>query len=95
MAEKMLVTQALDERSLLEKKIRDKIEKASFVDCIKKNEERVIKTYKEKAAYIKEAEASYQQIVEKNRLEKTLSLWGDAVVWSDLHRYDKTFNDWD
>lgn len=48
MAEKMLVTQALDERSLLEKKIRDKIEKASFVDCIKKNEERVIKTYKKK-----------------------------------------------
>ena len=39
--------------------------------------------------------AIYQRMNEKNRLEKTLSLWGDAVVWSDLHRYDKTFNDWD
>ena len=31
MSEKMLVTQALDERDLLVKKISDKIEKASFV----------------------------------------------------------------
>ena len=29
MAEKMLVTQALDERDLLKKKIKDKIEKAN------------------------------------------------------------------
>lgn len=34
MSEKMLVTQALDERDLLVKKISDKIEKASFVDTI-------------------------------------------------------------
>jgi hypothetical protein len=32
MREKMLVTQALDERDLLVKKISDKIDKASFVD---------------------------------------------------------------
>lgn len=32
MSEKMLVTQALDERDLLVKKINDKIQKASFVD---------------------------------------------------------------
>lgn len=32
MSEKMLVTQALDERDLLVKKISDKIDKASFVD---------------------------------------------------------------
>ena len=32
MAEKMLVTQALDEKDLLMKKIYDKIEKAHFVD---------------------------------------------------------------
>ena len=32
MNEKMLVTQALDERDLLVKKISDKIDKASFVD---------------------------------------------------------------
>lgn len=41
MSEKMLVTQALDERDLLVKKISDKIEKASFVDTIKPNEEKV------------------------------------------------------
>lgn len=32
MADKMLVTQALDERDLLVKKIQDKISKANFVD---------------------------------------------------------------
>mgnify|MGYP003305130922 CR=1 FL=1 len=41
MSEKMLVTQALDERDLLVKKINDKIDKASFVDTIKPNEEKV------------------------------------------------------
>ena len=41
MADKMLVTQALDERDLLVKKINDKIAKASFVDTIKPNEDKV------------------------------------------------------
>lgn len=41
MGEKMLVTQALDERDLLVKKITDKIAKASFVDTIKPNEDKV------------------------------------------------------
>ena len=41
MSEKMLVTQALDERDLLVKKISDKIDKASFVDTIKPNEDRI------------------------------------------------------
>ena len=41
MSEKMLVTQALDERDLLVKKINSKIAKASFVDTIKPNEEKV------------------------------------------------------
>ena len=35
--EEMLVTQALDERDLLVKKINDKIQKASFVDTMKHN----------------------------------------------------------
>ena len=50
MSEKMLVTQALDERDLLVKKIADKIDKASFVDTIKPNEdqERRIYTYYKK-----------------------------------------------
>jgi hypothetical protein len=32
---------------------------------------------------------------EKQRLEKSLSIWGDAIVWSDLHKVDKSFADWD
>lgn len=40
MAEKMLVTQALDERDLLVKKISDKIEKLRVVDAKKRNEDR-------------------------------------------------------
>lgn len=39
MSDKMLVTQALDERDLLVKKIADKIAKASFIDTIKPNED--------------------------------------------------------
>ena len=39
--------------------------------------------------------AIYQKMNEKKRLEKSLSVWGDAIVWSELHNVDKTFNDWD
>ena len=42
MSEKMLVTQALDERDLLVKKINVKIDKARFVDAIKNNEDKVM-----------------------------------------------------
>ena len=64
MSEKMLVTQALDERDLLVKKIADKIAKASFVDTIKPNEDKVYARRMEKSEYAKEAEASYQQVVD-------------------------------
>lgn len=64
MSEKMLVTQALDERDLLVKKIADKIEKASFVDTIKPNEEKVYAKRVDKEEYAKEAEAAYQQIID-------------------------------
>ena len=37
----------------------------------------------------------YQRMTEKNRLEKSLSIWGDAIVWSDLHNVDRTFDGWD
>lgn len=62
MSEKMLVTQALDERDLLVKKISDKIEKASFVDTIKPNEDKVFEKRISKEEYAKEAESAYQQI---------------------------------
>ena len=64
MSEKMLVTQALDERDLLVKKIADKIAKASFVDTIKPNEDKVYAKRIGKEEYAKEAEAAYQQIVD-------------------------------
>lgn len=64
MSERMLVTQALDERDLLVKKIADKIAKASFVDTIKPNEDRVYAKRNSKEEYAKEAEAAYQQIMD-------------------------------
>lgn len=62
MADKMLVTQALDERDLLVKKIQDKIEKASFVDTVKPNEEKVLEARLSREEFAKEAESAYQQI---------------------------------
>lgn len=56
MSERMLVTQALDERDLLVKKITDKIAKASFVDTIKPNEDKVfaciMKTFIQTQKYV-------------------------------------------
>lgn len=62
MADKMLVTQALDERDLLVKKIQDKIKKANFVDTIKPNEEKVLDARVSRAEFAKDAESAYQQI---------------------------------
>ena len=42
MENKLLITQALDERDLLVKKINSKIERIDFVDGKKRNEEKVI-----------------------------------------------------
>ncbi len=61
-SEKMLVTQALDERDLLIKKIRDKIEKANFADTIKHNEEKVIEARVSREEFSKDAESAFQQI---------------------------------
>jgi hypothetical protein len=58
------VTQALDERDLLVKKITDKIEKASFVDTIKPNEDKVYSKRITRDEYTREAESAYQQIVD-------------------------------
>ncbi len=62
MADKMLVTQALDERDLLVKKIQDKISKTNFVDTIKLNEKKVFDARIPKEEYEKEIESAYQQI---------------------------------
>lgn len=64
MAEKMLVTQALDERDLLVKRIHSKIEKASFVDTVKPNEEKVLDARESREEFTKKAESAYQQIMD-------------------------------
>ena len=64
MSEKMLVTQALDERDLLVKKIADKIVLANFVDTIKSNEDKVFAKRISKEEFSKEAESAYQQIMD-------------------------------
>ena len=30
--------------------------------------------------------AIYKKMSEKQKLEKSLSIWGDAIVWSDFHK---------
>ena len=60
--EKMLVTQALDERDLLVKKITDKINKASFVDMVKANEDKVMGNHITKEEFEQQAKANLQQI---------------------------------
>ena len=58
MAEKMLVTQALDERDLLVGKITDKINKASFIDTIKPNEDKVFEKRVSRNEFAKNAESA-------------------------------------
>ena len=62
MSEKMLVTQALDERDLLVKKITDKINKASFVDMVKVNEDKVMGKHITREEFEQQAKANLQQI---------------------------------
>ena len=62
MAEKLLITQALDERDLLVKRIADKIAKANFVDSMKNNEATVAGARVDKETFARDAAAAYQQI---------------------------------
>ncbi len=64
MANKLLITQALDERALLVKKINDKIESAQFVDIKKSNEENVAVSLIPEETFRQKAESSYQQIMD-------------------------------
>lgn len=64
MAEKMLVTQALDERDLLVKKIQNKIAKASFTDVKKRNEKKVLDRRILEEGFRQEVESAYQQIMD-------------------------------
>lgn len=76
MSESMLMTQALDERDLLRKKIRQKIGNTLFIDCRKNNEEKVLKGARSKEEFRKEAESAYQSIVDSIRRYERL----DAAI---------------
>ena len=84
---KLLVTQALDERDLLVKKINDKIHTATLADVIKHNEDTVYNRRLTREEFQKEAESAYQQIcdlIERyNRLEA-------AIVESNANTFIET-----
>lgn len=64
MSEKMLVTQALDERDLLVKKIGDKTQKIKSVDVKKRNEEETAEARVTPEEFGCAATAAYQQIMD-------------------------------
>ena len=64
MSEKMLVTQALDERDLLVKKIGDKIQKIQVADTKKRNEEKTVVARVTAEEFGGAASAAYQQIMD-------------------------------
>ena len=64
MSEKMLVTQALDERDLLVKRITDKIRNAKLVDTRKRNEERTAGERVTTDDFGKAAQSAWQQIMD-------------------------------
>ena len=64
MEERMLVTQALDERDFLAKKITDKIMAFKAVDFAKHNEEKTWGGKKERKGYEEETKAALQQIMD-------------------------------
>ena len=64
MSEKMLVTQALDERDLLVKKIGDKIGKIKLVDVKKRNEEKTADSRMTPEEFGSTASAAYQSIMD-------------------------------
>lgn len=62
--EKMLVTQALDERDFLAKKIMDKIENFRAVDYAKHNESKTWGEKKDRNEFEAETKSAYQQILD-------------------------------
>lgn len=90
----MLVTQALDERDLLLKKIRQRIDDAGFVDFKKENEEKVARRNMSAEEFSQQAQRSYQQImdmikrygkidaaiVESNANTKIMTSYGEYTV---------------
>lgn len=87
MSTTMLITQALDERDLLKKKIMDKINKGSFVDTIKRNEKDVYFARIERKNFEQEAQSLFQQIQD---LIKRYDKIEGAIVHSNAVTYIET-----
>lgn len=84
---KMLVTQALDERDLLVKKINDKILKADFVDAARHNEDKVMISKQSRNEFEKDAESAYQQILDLIRRYQKVDA---AIVASNASTFVET-----
>ena len=78
--EKLLITQALDEKALLVKRIRTAIENGRFTDVKKNNEEKVIVTRVSEDDFGRKAQAAYQQINDLIRRYQTIEA---AVIESN------------
>lgn len=87
MENKLLITQALDERDLLVKKINSKIERIDFVDGKKRNEEKVIQQVVTKEDFCKKVKTSYQQIQD---LIKRYQKIDEAIITSNANTYIET-----
>ena len=64
MAEKMLMTQALDERDLLVNKISDKIVRLRLVDTKKKNEEKTMEDRVTPEQFERSVQSAWQQVMD-------------------------------
>lgn len=87
MENKLLITQALDERDLLVKKINSKIERINFVDGKKRNEDKVIQQVITKEEFCKKVESNYQQI---QNLIKRYQKIDEAIINSNASTYIET-----
>ena len=87
MENKLLITQALDVRDLLVKKINSKIERIDFVDGKKRNEEKVIQQVITKEEFCKKVKTSYQQIQD---LIKRYQKIDEAIITSNANTYIET-----
>lgn len=84
MGNKLLITEALDERQLLVKKIRSKIDTANFLDVKKCNEEKVLNGRISEEEFKRQAEASYQQIldlIERYQKIDAAIIVSNATTW--------------
>ena len=84
---RLLVTQALDERDLLNKKINDKIMSAVLVDVVKHNEETVLNRRVDRETFQKEAQSAYQQINDLIERYKNIEA---AIVESNANTFIET-----